>query len=326
MREYNQLSLEERLKLAELRQSKTTISEIGVILGRSKSTISREFRRNQSSFGGYWPDTADRMAHNRRHRGCRIDHDEPLKEFVRTQLMCHYWTPEQIAGHLKHKQTSLKSVSHETIYTWLYQKPQREEKLWKFLARHKAKRGLRKSHAAGTSRIPNRVSIHDKPKVGKKVFGHWEGDLMSFLKNSQHILVLREKKTMFTLSLPLPSKTARDTAALVTSLMNKIPPNARKTLILDNGLEFAKHEQWLKELNLPSFFCDPYSPWQKGGVENTNGRLRRDLPRKTDVKSMKKEDFDEVIENYNSTPRKKLKWKTPIELFNKNLNRVALQT
>jgi IS30 family transposase len=325
MRVYKQLNLEERMKLAQLWQSQTTMTEIGVILGRDKSTISRELKRNRT-FEAYWPDSAHNMTRVRRRRGCRIDRHEALKAFIVDNLRYHYWTPEQIAGHLKHQQTEIKPVSHETIYSWLYQKPQRQEKLWKFLARHKAKRGLRKSSAAGASRIPNRVSIRDKPKVGAKAFGHWEGDLMSFMKNSQHILVLRERKTMFTLSLPLPSKKASDTATLLTSLMKKIPANARKTLTLDNGLEFAKHEQWLKELNLPSFFCDPYASWQKGGVENTNGRLRRDLPRKTDVKNMKQEDFNEVIENYNTTPRKKLKWQTPLGLFNKNINRVALRS
>ena len=177
-------------------------------------------------------------------------------------------------------------------------------------------------------RIPNRISIHERPKEieKKKVFGHWEGDLMSFRKNSQHMLVVRERITMFTQSIPLDSKKALSTARSLINLMDKIPANARKSITLDNGGEFAAHEDWFKVLGLPSFFCDPYASWQKGGIENTNGRLRRDFPRNSNIHTLPQEEFNESITNYNSTPRKSLKWLTPLEAFNKNLHRVALQT
>lgn len=328
MRRYKQLSYEERVKLSIMRQSGESIPQIGIALRRSRVTIWRELKRNEAPPGQYWPDTAQRLSLKRHQRFCRLDRDEALRDFVLTKLQCHYWTPEQIAGWLGHRQKKLKSLSFESIYAWLYKPQQRREKLWKFLPRHKAKRGVRKSKGAGVSRIPNRVSICERPKIieSRRTFGHWEGDLMSFRKNSQHILVLRERKTMFTTSVPLPGKRAMTTARNITDLMREIPQKARKTLTLDNGGEFAGHEQWLKELGLPSFFCDPYASWQKGGVENTNGRLRRDLPRTTNIQTMEKEDFNETIDNYNSTPRKSLKWLTPLEAFNKNLLRVALQT
>jgi IS30 family transposase len=328
MGSYVQLRYEEREKMAQLWLSKPSITEIAKALGRSKSTISRELKRNQAPPGQYWPDTAQRFTLRRRQRACRIDQDEPLREFIINKLCCHYWTPEQIAAWLKYRQKELPALSHESIYAWIYSKSQKKEKLWKFLPRHKAKRGLRKCKGAGVSRIPNRVSIHERPKAvdKKKNFGNWEGDLMSFLKNSQHILVVRERKTMFTYSAPLLSKKAIETAEALMRYMKTIPPEARKTMTFDNGGEFAAHEKLLQELGIPSFFCDPYASWQKGGVENTNGRLRRDLPRKTDIKNMSKEEFDEVILNYNMTPRKSLGWLTPLEAFNKNLHRVALHT
>ena len=123
----------------------------------------------------------------------------------------------------------------------------------------------------------------------------------------------------------MSSKKACTTAQAIIDVMESIPTEARKTLTLDNGGEFAKHTEVCKALGLQSFFCDPYASWQKGGVENTNGRLRRDLPRNTNVKAMKQEEFDENIDNYNSTPRKHLKWYTPDQVFNRNLNRVALR-
>jgi len=219
-------------------------------------------------------------------------------------------------------------VSHETIYSWIYSPPLKSEKLWQYLTRRKRKRGLRKSKSAGASRIPNRISIWDRPKVieNRKEFGHWEGDLVSCQKNSQHMLVLTERKTMLTLSCILKSKTAIETSNKMVTLMERLPTQARKSITFDNGGEFAKHDVVAKELGIKTYFCDPYSSWQKGGVEHANGRLRRDLPRWMNLKTMDKEDFDEVIENYNSTPRKRLNWDAPIQAFNKNINRVALQT
>lgn len=302
--------------------------EIASALGRSKSTISRELKRNEAPPGEYWPDTAQNKTLSRRKRGNILDRDVELREFVVTQLCCHYWTPEQISGYLRYKQKALRPVSFETIYAWIYQKSQKKDKLWKFLPRHKAKRGLRRSKSAGPGRITGRVSIHERPKSvqNRKEFGHWEGDLMSFMKNSQYILVVRERKTMMTLSAQLQSKKASDTAQAIISLMKDLPPEARKTMTLDNGGEFAGHVEVCNKLTMQSFFCDPYASWQKGGIENTNGRLRRDLPRKTNIKSLHKDEFDETIENYNLTPRKTLKWCTPLESFRKNLTRVALQT
>jgi len=328
MRSYKQLSYEERIKLAQLTQSSHCIAEISIILGRSPSTIYRELKRNEAPPGQYWPDTAQSKAFARCKRGCILDHNLTLQEFVLDKLCYHYWTPEQISGYLRYRQKRLPWISHETIYAWIYGPSQRKERLWKFLPRRKARRGLRKSKGAGQNRIPNRVSIHERPKTveKRKEFGHWEGDLMSFKKNSQHILVLRERKTMVTLSTTLQSKKSSITAQAIETLLMEVPKEARKTMTLDNGGEFAKHLEACKGLGMKSFFCDPYASWQKGGVENTNGRLRRDLPRKTDIKKMREEDFDEIIENYNSTPRKGLKWLTPVEAFNKNLLSVALQT
>jgi len=328
MKEYKQITYEERIKLAQLRRSESSITKIASVLRRSRATIYRELKRNEAPPGEYWPDTAQDMTLQRRKRGNILDRDFAVKAFVLEKLQCHYWTPEQIAAYLTHRQKKLRSISHETIYTWLYQKAQKNQKLWKFLPRHKARRGLRKSKGAGQSRIPDRVSIHERPNIGekRKIFGHWEGDLMSFKKNSQHILVLRERKSMFTRSAPLPSKKSCSTAQSIISLMKDIPLQARKTLTYDNGGEFAKHMEVMQALGIQSYFCDPYASWQKGGVENTNGRLRRDLPRNTNIKDMSLEDFDENIDNYNSTPRKSLNWLTPFEAFNKNLIRVALQS
>jgi transposase, IS30 family len=118
----------------------------------------------------------------------------------------------------------------------------------------------------------------------------------------------------------------RPTAKDTINLLENLPKKARRSITYDNGGEFSTHGLLQQHLDMQTFFCAPYSSWQKSGVDNSNGRLRRDFPRKTNVKNMPKEDFDEVIENYNSTPRKNLNWLTPAEAFYKNLKGVAIQT
>ena len=149
---------------------------------------------------------------------------------------------------------------------------------------------------------------------------------MAFCRNSQHALVVRERKTMFTLSIPLASKSASVTSKSLIELLKYFPPAARKTLTVDNGGEFADHLFVTKKLAMPIYFCNSYASWQKGGIENTNGRLRRELPRKTDIKKISKEDYQDTILNHNLTPRKSLNWLTPLEAFTQNIHLVALQT
>ena len=322
MRKYKQLTLDERVKMFTLRQSKSSITQIASALGRSKSTISRELTRNASP-PGYLPDTAQGLAKERRRRGLRLDQNLELQQFVVDHLCSFQWSPEQIAGYLKHRQTKLRSASHETIYAWIYTKP--KEKLWRHLLRRKAKRFFRKYRNAGASRLPGRTSIHDRPEcIG---FGHFEGDLMSFRKGTQNMLVFHERKTRFIQAMRLTNKTAQVTAAAGLKLLKRLPKERLKSLTLDNGGEFAKHTEWVQKLGLQTYFCDPYASWQKGGVENSNGRLRRDLPRKTDLHALTEEAFDEIILTHNLKPRKCLNWINPLEAFHQNLynQSVALQ-
>jgi len=313
--------------MAKLRQSKSSITEIALALGRTRSTVYREIRRNQTSQGDYWPDRAQQMAQNRRWRGRRLDRDHLLCAFVKDCLIGHMWSPEQICGFLKHRQSDIKSLSVESLYRWIYDKKQIDEKLWQHLCRRKAKRSRRYRYGGG-ARILDRVSIHDRPQDAdsKQQFGNWEADLMAFSRNTQHALVVRERKTMFTLSTPLPNKKSCETSKALIGLMKFLPPKARKTLTVDNGGEFADHVFVTKKLTMPVYFCDPYASWQKGGIENTNGRLRRELPRKTDIRKMSKEDYQEIILNHNLTPRKSLNWLTPFEAFNQNIHLVALRS
>ena len=318
---YTQLQYEERIELAQLYSEGHSINRIAWIMKRSKSTISRELKRNKTH-DNYWPDSAQRRAQYRRLRGNKINNNRDLQMFVWQHIIHKRWSPEQIAGWLKVNQPTFGIVSHETIYNWIYRPYEMHSgsKSWKFLARHKRKRGLTRVVSSGVSSIPNRVSIHDRPKdiEDKSAFGHWEGDLMSFIKNSQHMLVLHERKSLFIQSQVLENKQASTTTKALFDLMKNVPSNAKKTLTLDNGGEFAEHEKY-KKVGLESYFCDPYCSWQKGGVENSNGRLRVALPRDTDIQNIAPVRFSEIINNHNSTPRKSLGWMTPEQVFNRDL-------
>lgn len=328
MRGYKQLSMDERAKIHEKVQSGASRHQIALSLGRSRSTICRELKRNQAPYGDYyWADTAHGLAGKRKAKRPRLERDQELREFVIDHLCSLGWTPEQMAGFLKHRQDTLLPISHESIYAWIYSAQRREDKLWRHLPRHKKKRGLRKSsRGAGVKTIPQRTSIHERPAIinEKKEFGHWEGDLISCSKNTQFVLVAHERKTRFLMAHKLSSKKAHHTAMVGAKLFGKLPPKARKSATLDNGGEFAQHTQWREKLGIKTYFCDPYASWQKGGVENSNGRLRRDLPRKTDLNTLTQENIDDIILNHNLTPRKNLAWLTPLEAFNKNLHNVAL--
>lgn len=322
MKEYTHMNFEERVKIDQLLRSKTSISEIAKQLGRHKSTLSRELNKNKTASGEYVAEVADMKVKERRpQRSHLLDKNAPLANFVKEKLTHNYWTPEQIAGFLKVEKSDLGYVSHETIYQWIYGTTQRKEKLWKFLTRSKSKRGKRGCQNKGSSRILHRVSVHERPDITGQL-GHWEADLMSFQKNTQFILVVRERESMLTLSCVLENKTAAHVLDKLKDLTFDIPKEFLKTITFDNGTEFAEHYA----LGVNTYFCDPYSPWQKGGVENTNGRLRRDLPRWINVKNMDEEDFDEIIENYNTTPRKTLGFHTPLKVFQRNLQNVALRT
>lgn len=218
MKYYTYLTDDERVRLGIMKQNGLGVSQMARQLDRSPSTISRELRRNEAPPGHYWPDTAKQLSKSRRRRGCKLDHFKALYSFVIERLTCHLWSPEQIAAYLKYRQDELPYVSHETIYAWIYSASQRAGKWYKYLARHKRKRGLRKSRGTCESRIKERISIHDRPKLidKNKTFGHWEANLMSCQKNKQFMLVLCDRLTMYVKSVCLSNKTAEVTNKAIT--------------------------------------------------------------------------------------------------------------
>ena len=174
------------------------------------------------------------------------------------------------------------------------------------------------------------VSIEQRPEAvaARETLGHFEADLMAFRQNSQFILVAHERLSRKAFVHRQPNKTALAVRARLTKTLRKLPKIMRKTITYDNGPEFALHHKINASLGTQSYFCHTRSPWEKGGVENTIGRLRRRLPRHTDVKAMSHQAIAKLVDQHNQTPRKCLGYLTPNEAFDKHIkgSTVALQT
>ena len=206
-------------------------------------------------------------------------------------------------------------TSVESIYRHVYSAEGRRSGLPRQLAQRKATRGRRRRNGRREPSIPNRTSVHQRPTKAhlRAEFGHWEGDLLHFRRQRDILLTLQERVTRLMLGRRLLSKDAALTASAIVAELGALRARARRTITHDNGGEFAAHERVTRKTGMRALFCDPHSPWQRGGIENANGRIRRDLPRKTSLSGYTDEDIDAVIWNLNSTPRKYLGFRTPIE-------------
>ena len=237
-------------------------------------------------------------------------------------------SPEQIAGRLtlEHGHTV---ISHESIYRFAYHRSAQKDYWHRLLPRRKSRRGrLGKRGGSAASTIKFRRSISERAVdvTDRATPGHWEADFMLFAKYGQGLLIAHERQSRYTIIDHPPDRKAERTARRLAKLLKPLPPPLRKTLTIDNGTEFALHYRLTEQLALQTFFCDPHSPWQKGGVENAIGRLRRRLPRKTNLAALSRRQIARIVRIYNDTPRKCLDFRTPAEAFSLLKSTVALQT
>jgi IS30 family transposase len=321
---YSQLSLEERIRIAELHREGRSNAQIAAALGRSPSSIGRELNRNTGSQpAGYRPDYAQQLTAARRWSGSKLDRDAALREQVLTRLSWG-WSPVQVAGRLE-RELGQAVISHETIYRFIHAQIRRTNDFaWRrYLPRAKFKRGLRPGKGGSPAlHIKYRISIDKRPAsvADRAQPGHWEADFMLFSKYGQQALVLHERTSRVTALVKSPNRLAEPTAQRLIDMLGPLPRRSRRSLTIDNGTEFACHYKIGQTLRTPTFFCDPHSPWQKGGVENAIGRLRRWLPRKTNLDTLSPDHFTRLAQAYNHTPRKCLDFQTPAEVFSKLLH------
>jgi len=314
---YVQITIEERCEIARLRAAGHSIRQVAAALDRAPSTIARELKRNSSSKSGYRAKYADEQGRARRWSGSKLDRDSNLRELVLSRLK-HGWSPEQVAGRLR-REAGRCVISHETIYRFIYaQMARKKDYSWRhYLPQAKSKRGWRgRRGGSPASFIALRRPLSERPASAddRLVPGHWEADLMLFRIYGQAVLTLHERHSRLLIAVRPPSKAAQPIATAMRAILSPLPEPWRQTITFDNGTEFSEHHQ-LHALNIETFFCDTYSPWQKGGVENAIGRMRRTLPRKTDLAGLPEDRFVGLLQAYNNTPRKCLAYQTPAELF-----------
>ena len=310
---FSQLSYHERVRIYNgLCQGKTqkTIAEM---IGRQPSTISREIRRNSDHIGYCYAGEADQMAQNRRNKNePKISRNGELQRYLIEKIK-KGWSPRAIAGRWSLEND--RKISPEAIYQWIYGKEGEALGLKKLLVRAHKKRGLRRKKPK-VSKIKNRVSIHVRPEAINQRLepGHFEGDLIFNIgSQSENVCTMIDRVTRQ--SILIKNKT-KHTKLVVDAIIEHIKAAgiSVKTMTFDNGSEFAEHERLKAELGIDTYFCDPGSPWQKGGIENLNGVSRRYFPFDQPAHEITSERVAEVNELLNNMPRAILGFRTPLEV------------
>ena len=315
---YSQLSLEDRWEIARLCAEGRSIRQVAATLDRPPSTIARELKRNRAKRGGYQADYAELQTRARRWCGSRLEQEEELRNAVLERLV-RGWSPEQIANRLPMEEPGL-TTSHESIYRFIYAQIARtKDYSWrKLLRRGKWRRGRRRRGGSSLARtILHRRPLSERPAsvADRREFGHWEADVMQFGRTKQtSVLMLHERHSRLLIAVRQPSMAAAPMAEAMAAILGPLPPEFRRTVTFDNGREFAHHYK-LHAHGIETYFCDTYSPWQKGGVENAIERMRWWLPRKTDVGALSNRQFAAQLQAYNNTPRKCLGYRTPAEVL-----------
>ena len=318
------LSITEREEIA-VSNGHVSVREIARRLGRSPSTISRELKRNAASDSLYRARLAQAHAERRlrRPKVSKLASCDALLEYVQSKLGgAQRWSPEQIACRIKmdFPEDEGMRVSHEAIYQALYVQGRGglRRELSVCLRTGRALRWPRRRVDSRRKRIKNMVMISERPPeaADRAVPGHWEGDLILGKNSASAIGTLVERTTRFTMLLHLPgghrAEAVRD---VIAATILTLPSHLRRSLTWDQGLELLEHVDLNIATDLPIYFCDPHSPWQRGTNENTNGLLRQYFPKGTDLSIHSALDVADIAAALNGRPRKTLGWKTPAEAF-----------
>jgi IS30 family transposase len=326
---YTHLTRKERYFIYHMRMAGWSPAKIGRTIGRHRGTIRRELERNTSRWGQYLDDHAQRQANQRRRAACRrpCTGDAALMAHVEAKLQTK-WSPDEIAGRLKAeppKELEGRSISHATIYRWIWACPERSQRLRPHLRVAWKKRRKPYGKPSKRGQIPNRVGIEHRPEAvdARERLGDWEGDTVVGKGRSGYVLTNVDRASRYLVTRKLDRPTAQATADALYDAMRRLPRGTRKTQTFDNGREFASHETIAKRLSLAVYFADPYSSWQRGTNENTNGLLRQYLPKSRDFGSLTDFELASYTWQLNNRPRKCLNYRTPAEVFHRR--RVALQ-
>lgn len=324
MKKYTRLLLEDRIKIEVYHLLGWTIESIGLELGRSKSSISRELSRLPGNYSAHIAHWYAVKKSRERHTGCRISDTPELKKEVHT-LIKKRWSPVQISRYLKQEYSEDKTMqaSHETIYTYIYLLPRGElrKELISHLRQKKKLRNDRKGENGKRGKIADMISIDERPAevADRSLAGHWEGDLIMGKDHKTAMGSIVERKTRTVILVKLKKKDATSVRRSFENELKTLPQQMKLSLTYDQGKEMSEHKLFTKNTKMKVYFCHPSSPWERGTNENTNMLIRDYFPKGTDFDKISKKEMKRVQHELNERIRKTLDWKSPKAVFEQEI-------
>jgi len=324
---YHHLTRDERNVIYRMRWEGYTQAEIARCLGRHRSILSRECKRNANYDGRYNPSAAQLYANARRRNhlnrpktGCRR-----LMTYV-AQRLADRWSPEQIAGRLANGPPAHReglTISHTTLYRWMWADPQRTQQFRPLLRIAQKTRRKPYGKPSRRGRIAGKRSIDDRPKEAneRQRLGDWEGDTVVGKGRQGFVLTCVDRASRYLIARKLNACAAEPVALQLQRTLRRLPASKRRSLTLDNGREFARPRQLERKLDLPIYFAHPYHSWERGTNENTNGLLRQYLPKGTDLTEVTEAQLRSYVHQLNHRPRKCLGYRSPFQVFHDKVPR-----
>ncbi len=318
---YSHLTMDERNVICRMQFQGYRQAEIARCLGRHRSTIGRECKRNRSYQGPYNPSTAQALANSRRRahlRRPKTGH-RCLMEYVAERLQA-CWSPEQIAGRLsRHAPAALEAltISHTTIYRWIWSDPQRAGRFRPFLRIARKPRRKPYGKPSRQGQILGKRSIDERPQEAneRQRLGDWEGDTIVGKGRKGYLLTCVDRSSRYLIARKVKTCASEPVAERLRQTIRRLPASKRHTLTLDNGREFARPAELERRLCLKIFFAHPYHAWERGTNENTNGLLRQYLPKSSDLAVLTDKQLRSYVCTLNHRPRKCLGYQSPFEVF-----------
>lgn len=307
------LTFEERQFLYRLRKKGKSNTEIAELMGRDRSTIYRELGRNTGQ-RGYRPQQAQHLADTRRlasRRPYKMD-DPDVHRYVQDRIE-RLWSPDQIAGRVRgdFPRRPARWLSRQTIYDWINdQSPD-----WRSLLRRGGRPPEKRGKLTDCVRIDGRSDVINR----RRRYGDWEGDTIVGQGRRSALVTLVERKSGYLRMGRVDSMKSDTTMRVAKRRMKDLPLSLRRSMTFDNGKEFAEHQKLTRRLGLEVYFADPYASWQRGTNENTNGLLRQYFPKGTDFTQVSHHEVARVEQSLNNRPRRKLGYRTPMEILTPRL-------
>jgi len=318
MKQYQHLRKEERFYIWQALRDGKSQKQVADALGRHPATICREIKRNKYArchiYTYHWALQILKYRKQRANRQKYRKLNNRIQQFIE-RLIRRYLSPEQVSGYLK-KHHNI-SISHETIYRFIYSDKQRKVALKPFLRQGHKHRRKRYGSGARTSCIPNRISITERPKVveDKRRLGDWECDTVIGEDRKSVLVTVVDRASLYTCTSRVYSRSSKVVCNAIIRMLRPYKDRV-KTLTFDNGTEFVRHEKIGKALDAETYFAHPYSSWERGINENTNGLLRQFFPKKTDFRTISWKQIKDAVDNLNNRPRKTRDYLTPNQIFN----------